>query len=702
MKNIIILIFLCLAVTLNAQPPTVIAVNVDDCSDSGGSIEIVTTADSDIDRFTLEKQAGPDPNNFVEVDPEYTNTETKLFENLDVGLYRVSGLDVHGCTWCGSEYQNNATAEEYQTCLIPIRNSRGLYLRDCPNDTGLEPSSIDCGWNIWWSPSIQNCYKNQGGEPEDNPPGSNFIYELTSTWDCDFTQTGTYTENPVYQLYQNGSEPIEQYANKMNVTIHNTSCEDFVVSPQTNGRILSPFWTFARTDETIPDDWYMDHVNVGGNIYMLGNCFELYLDNYPPTIDGDYINNFNPDEDCIRIGLNAAIEAKGGVIPAGGSFDLEIPWHPPIHLSTSDIPESIIPNADWNSAVNTEPQFCILLQIIGNENEGALQDIRDLDANLGSVKSFVENHKELATHNLVLTDGFKTLNDLSQGTLNTLTPLSSPNPLPEVNEFQVYPGDYEPVPAAPTSTIPTVASDLETIKVVMVNNALTAEANIDIRFDETVPNGEDMTEFGDLYMYPDKDLWAKIVDAGYAGEGFIVHDEVKNILKLTSGNGFRIDNLEYDAKEKRYIGFRFEENTSKKPYEANQVLTFRHHLNHFARYTNRFGKAVSKDSNSGVDFATMVTTVSKTQPLFIEGLSITPNPTSGLTTFSFNIEKESEVTIRLMDSQGRLVSIIQGNNKMETGFHSIDFNANVLANGIYFVQLSIDGNNHTEKMIVGK
>jgi len=63
-----------------------------------------------------------------------------------------------------------------------------------------------------------------------------------------------------------------------------------------------------------------------------------------------------------------------------------------------------------------------------------------------------------------------------------------------------------------------------------------------------------------------------------------------------------------------------------------------------------------------------------------------PNPFNPTTTLSFAIPIDNEVSLSIYNLQGREVSsLIDGN--MDAGYHSIVWDANSYASGIYFVKM---------------
>jgi hypothetical protein len=76
-----------------------------------------------------------------------------------------------------------------------------------------------------------------------------------------------------------------------------------------------------------------------------------------------------------------------------------------------------------------------------------------------------------------------------------------------------------------------------------------------------------------------------------------------------------------------------------------------------------------------------------------------PNPFNPSTNFSFTLARPSEVTLRIYDVSGRLVStVLEG--RMEAGRYSIPFDAGDMASGVYFYRLKAADFERTRKMVV--
>ena len=76
-----------------------------------------------------------------------------------------------------------------------------------------------------------------------------------------------------------------------------------------------------------------------------------------------------------------------------------------------------------------------------------------------------------------------------------------------------------------------------------------------------------------------------------------------------------------------------------------------------------------------------------------------PNPFNPATTLSFALPIQSDVTITIYNMQGRQVStLIDGN--MKAGYHSVVWNANSMASGVYFVKMVAGEFVNTQKLML--
>lgn len=78
-----------------------------------------------------------------------------------------------------------------------------------------------------------------------------------------------------------------------------------------------------------------------------------------------------------------------------------------------------------------------------------------------------------------------------------------------------------------------------------------------------------------------------------------------------------------------------------------------------------------------------------------------PNPFNPTTTIAFALPKQTEVSIKLFDLQGRIVSILV-DNEMAAGEYQIVFDAKNIPSGVYFYRIDAEGFVQTKKLTLLK
>lgn len=79
-----------------------------------------------------------------------------------------------------------------------------------------------------------------------------------------------------------------------------------------------------------------------------------------------------------------------------------------------------------------------------------------------------------------------------------------------------------------------------------------------------------------------------------------------------------------------------------------------------------------------------------------------PNPFNPETSIRFNIPKTSNVTLKVYDITGKIVSVLANNENVTAGVKEVKFNASNFASGIYFYSLTAGEFTETKKMILVK
>lgn len=575
-----------------------------------------------------------------------------------------------------ANFSSNLSLEEHSSASCIDISFSDLYIKDCVDDSDSEPS-IDCAifdavgnlldTDIWASPSITNCYRY--GQQTD------IAYVGPENWSCPSNTNSEYSiDDPVYQLHEGADGTLTQYPNKLTVKIENNGCIDFVQGANT---VLKTYWTFARTDEAWPDHW-VDDVGTAsdGTQYLRGSCMKLESNNI--TTNGN-------DGSCVEVEVPD--------ISSNSSIDVDINWHPP-----APVPGEVLGLSD-ELAVN--PELCLLARIESNIDPM-------LDEVNGRIAANVYYNNNIATKNTIyLTSDI--IDDPNQGPGGAPAPFP-PTPQNNINQLDnTSPtGPNEPSePTGPSPTTPTTPTNpsQNCLKVVMVNNAEAIDGTIDINFRETTSNGEDLTDFGNLFIYPNDNLWGKLEDSNFEGSGYEINDVDNRVLKMTEGSGFKMTNLAFQLQEVTYIGFCFQPHASGKKAHDRE-LEFNHFLDHTISYKDfESNEKVSRKSHSGINFKSIIKPKQVFQADELTDLSngalkAIPNPTSGQTQLIFYLKKSANTALNLYNSQGKKMYTLMALQKLDDGIHSHRIDLSNLQFGMYFIDLVIDGKHYSQKIIV--
>lgn len=76
-----------------------------------------------------------------------------------------------------------------------------------------------------------------------------------------------------------------------------------------------------------------------------------------------------------------------------------------------------------------------------------------------------------------------------------------------------------------------------------------------------------------------------------------------------------------------------------------------------------------------------------------------PNPFNPATSIGFGIKEKSFVKVVILNSIGQEVAVVVS-KEMESGFHTVEFNAANFSSGVYFYQLNAGEFTAMKKMIL--
>ncbi len=86
----------------------------------------------------------------------------------------------------------------------------------------------------------------------------------------------------------------------------------------------------------------------------------------------------------------------------------------------------------------------------------------------------------------------------------------------------------------------------------------------------------------------------------------------------------------------------------------------------------------------------------------VKTLSNYPNPCSNSTNFSFELNNNSNVTLRITDLAGKVIATIMDNELKTAGIYDIPFDASSLTSGLYLYNLTTENGTLTQKMMIIK
>ncbi|MBN2571758.1 MAG: carboxypeptidase regulatory-like domain-containing protein [Ignavibacteriales bacterium] len=165
----------------------------------------------------------------------------------------------------------------------------------------------------------------------------------------------------------------------------------------------------------------------------------------------------------------------------------------------------------------------------------------------------------------------------------------------------------------------------------------------------------------------------------------LVNDNIGNPIYCTYSNwggNFKINNLDKDSYQVITFTFDDKHSNSNLFFDPNQKTTLLKNID--VQYGVNEGE--NKPKNSPTEFY-----LSQNYP----------NPFNPTTTILFSLPEVNMVKLSVYNILGEQIAILK-NEQMNTGVHSVEFNANNLASGIYFYRIEVGKYIETKKMILLK
>lgn len=111
------------------------------------------------------------------------------------------------------------------------------------------------------------------------------------------------------------------------------------------------------------------------------------------------------------------------------------------------------------------------------------------------------------------------------------------------------------------------------------------------------------------------------------------------------------------------------------------------------------GDSDSDAYKQAIDFAFLPSSVASVRHAG-QGISIYPTPAADLVNFEFDVKKQGNLSYDIINAQGQLVEHISKSVKAGTVKETVDVHQ--LPNGIYSVQLNVDGATQMQKFLVAR
>lgn len=78
-----------------------------------------------------------------------------------------------------------------------------------------------------------------------------------------------------------------------------------------------------------------------------------------------------------------------------------------------------------------------------------------------------------------------------------------------------------------------------------------------------------------------------------------------------------------------------------------------------------------------------------------------PNPFNPVTSIAFNLPRQSNVQLEIINIQGQVVDVVN-NGTLPAGYHEFEYDASSLSSGVYFYRLITDDSSQSRKMVLLK
>lgn len=249
---------------------------------------------------------------------------------------------------------------------------------------------------------------------------------------------------------------------------------------------------------------------------------------------------------------------------------------------------------------------------------------------------------------------------------------------------------------------------------VLVGNYFQEAALFNVRFRALTSDDVTFSDIGKVTLRMDDNLWNAWMASGFAGEGVEVSDYENHVATVANLDNAVLRNINMPPGQLMGIGsyFSLAQTTDiQKTYsfiisqEKTDASDDEEQYGSQCVFIVAVNGENQGDDGTGADPGGGTGPAGPAQPLskviHLDGkgqVELFPNPNTGISQLKFGMAEEGEVSIQILDINGRVLKSIISNQKLAGGIHMVNISSEGLANGTYMLQL-ITPKAHTLKQM---
>jgi len=227
--------------------------------------------------------------------------------------------------------------------------------------------------------------------------------------------------------------------------------------------------------------------------------------------------------------------------------------------------------------------------------------------------------------------------------------------------------------------------------------------SFDLRIRELSSTDMPFSQYGDAILTLDDILFQRWIQGGSQGEGIEIYDWEKHELRINDIANAKLKNISLAAEEYRSVSLSF---MLSQPTSDIQNFHFTVNQSPTENPEEEYGTAcnfmvaINDDTpDTGEGFYEDDGNVSKNAALvsaFKSEITVSPNPSSGISILEFALNNETTLNIDLLDTFGKTVKTFRNAKKFSSGRQSISLDISDLNTGVYRLLIST----HAERKMI--